>query len=113
MDMSESPPPAAPAPGGSAAPAAPAPSPDAYLDVKAEPARVTLLIKSSVVKDNVNLSKEDVAKKLQGLKVVHDTVDWTAVENVLGNRLYDRTHVIASATQAKPGRDAWIEEKIK
>jgi uncharacterized protein (DUF342 family) len=107
--MPEVPQPAASSPGG-AAPSAPA---DAYIEMKAEPARVTLLVKSSVVKDSIKLNKEDVAAKLQILKVVHEVVDWNAVENILANKLYDRTHIIAAAVPAKPGKDAFVEEKIK
>lgn len=96
------------------APAAPASAPvDAYLEVKAEAVRVTLLVKSSVIKDGVNVTKEDVASKLQSAKVVHEVVDWNVVDSVLNNKLYDRTHIIASAVPAKQGKDAYIEEKLK
>jgi uncharacterized protein (DUF342 family) len=96
-----------------AAPVAPSASVDAYLDLKAEAARVTLLVRSSVVKDGVNVTKEDVATKLQAAKVIHEVVDWNVVESILTNKLYDRTHVIATAIQAKPGKDAYVEEKVK
>ncbi|MDB5105691.1 MAG: hypothetical protein JWP91_3380 [Fibrobacteres bacterium] len=83
-----------------------------YLDIKAEPQRATLTIKGAVAQSGITLTRDDVAKKLQGLLVV-EGVDWAAVDRMLIGKQYDRGQIIAQGLPAKASRDASIQEKIK
>lgn len=99
------------APGANKAPT-PVGTPGDYLEIKAEPQRATLTIKSAIAAAGVPLTREDVSKKLQGLKVIAG-VDWSAVDRMIAGKQYDRGQIIAQGLPAKPSRDASIQEKIK
>jgi uncharacterized protein (DUF342 family) len=99
------------APGATAAPTLVGTSGD-YLEIKAEPQRATLTIKSAIASAGLPLSREDISKKLQGLKVING-VDWSAVDRMIAGKQYDRGQIVAQGTPAKPSRDASIQEKIK
>ena len=71
----------------------------------------TLLMRSDALRLDTPLTNRDVKRKLESLKVVHG-VNWTTIERILANKLFDRTHDIAWATPAKEGTNAFIEEKI-
>ena len=79
---------------------------------EAEKDKATLLVKGSAAKDGVAPTRDHVGAKLIGLKVTSG-VDWSAVDEILAKRLYDKTHVIAASKPPGRSRDAWIEEKIK
>jgi uncharacterized protein len=98
-------------PGATTAPT-PVGSPADYLEIKAEPQRAILTIKSTITAAGLSLNREDVAKKLQGMGVVGG-VDWTAVERMIEGKQYDRGQIIAQGIPPKPSRDASIQEKIK
>jgi uncharacterized protein (DUF342 family) len=99
-------------PVGSATPTPPVGSPGDYLEIKAEPQRATLTIKSAVALAGVTITRDDVAKKLQGLAVING-VDWAAVDRMIAGKQYDRGQIVAQGIPAKPSRDAVIQEKIK
>lgn len=86
--------------------------PEDYIEVKAEKDRATLMIRGSVAKDAVAITRDTVAAKLTGLKVTSG-VDWKAVDTAIAGKLYDKTLIIASSTPAGASKDAWIQEKIK
>lgn len=98
-------------PGATLAPT-PVGGPADYLEIKAEPQRAVLTINSAVAAAGIALSREDIAKKLQGLGVA-EGVDWTAVDRMLVNKQYDRGQIIAQGIAAKPARDASILENLK
>jgi uncharacterized protein (DUF342 family) len=106
------------APGATSAPteakpaSPPVGNPGDYLEIKAEPQRAVLTIKAGVAALATPLTREDVAKKLQGLKVVKG-VDWSAVDRMIQGKQYDRGQIIAQGLPAKPGKDAVIHEKVK
>lgn len=87
-------------------------SPSDYLEIKAEPQRATLTIKSTIALSGINLTRDYVAKKLQELQVVNG-VDWAAVDRMIAGKQYDRGQIIAQGNPPKPSRDASIQEKIK
>lgn len=114
--MAEAPTPGTPsqektAPGATTAPTPVGTSGD-YLEIKAEPSRATLTIKGGIINAGLTLTREDISKKLQGLKVVNG-VDWAAVDRMIAGKQYDRGQIIAQGTPAKPSRDAGIQEKVK
>ncbi len=83
-----------------------------YLEIKTEPNRAVLTIKSSFEMTGQKMTRDNVAQKLQGLQVVNG-IDWSAVDRMIAGKQYDRGQIIAQATPGKPGRDASITEKIK
>jgi uncharacterized protein (DUF342 family) len=87
-------------------------SPGDYLDIKVEPQRAILTIKGAIAASGLTLTRDDVAKKLQGLKVVKG-VDWSAVDRMIQGNQYDRGQIIAQGLPPRPGRDALIRELIK
>jgi uncharacterized protein (DUF342 family) len=87
-------------------------NPGDYLEIKTEPQRAVLTIKGAVATAGVSLTRDDVAKKLQSLKVVKG-VDWTAVDRMIQGKQYDRGQIIAQGTPPKAGKDAVIRESIK
>jgi uncharacterized protein (DUF342 family) len=87
-------------------------SPGDYLEIKVEPQRAVMTIKGALAANGLTLTREDVAKKLQGLKVVKG-VDWSAVDRMIQGKQYDRGQIIAQELAAKPGKDAVIRELIK
>jgi uncharacterized protein (DUF342 family) len=87
-------------------------NPGDYLEIKAEPQRAVMTIKGSLATAGLTLTREEVAKKLQGLKVVKG-VDWSAVDHMLAGKQYDRAQIIAQGLPPKPGKDAVIREMIK
>src|SRR5689334_21504588 len=80
-------------------------NPADYLDVKADRARATLLIKGAAARDGARLTREAVADKLRASKVTHG-VDWAAVDEALARRIYDKTHIIAAAKAPGESVDA-------
>jgi uncharacterized protein (DUF342 family) len=98
-------------PGATTAPT-PVGSPADYLEIKAEPQRAILTVKGAVAAAGLALTRDDVAKKLQGMGVV-EGVDWTAVDRMIAGKQYDRGQIIAQGVPPKPSRDASIQEKIK
>jgi uncharacterized protein (DUF342 family) len=86
--------------------------PGDYLEIKVEPQRAVMTIKSTLASAGLNLTREDVARKLQGLKVVKG-VDWSAVDRMIQGKQYDRGQIIAQGLPPKPGKDAVIRELIK
>lgn len=109
----ENPPGAAAAP-TEAAPSAPPPvgNPGDYLEIKVEPNRAVMTIKGSIAAAGLALAREDVARKLQSLKVVKG-VDWSAVDRMIQGKQYDRGQIIAQGVPPKPGRDASIRVLVK
>jgi uncharacterized protein (DUF342 family) len=83
-----------------------------YLEIKVEPMRAILTIHAAIANTGMALTREDVAKKLQALKVVKG-VDWPAVDRMIQGKQYDRGQIIAQGQLAKAGRDAVIRELIK
>lgn len=83
-----------------------------YIEVKAEKDKATLMVRSSAAKDSVTVTRDTVAAKLMGLKVIAG-VDWPAVDRILAGKVYDKTDVIAQNVPPGTSRDAWIEEMIK
>ena len=83
-----------------------------FIEIKTEPMRATLLIKSGVGGSGFALTKEEVGKKLAELKVIFG-IDWPAIEKMLTEKIYDRAQIIATGTSPRPSQDAYIEEKIK
>jgi uncharacterized protein (DUF342 family) len=100
-----------PVPGATRAPTPVGAAAD-YLELKTEPLRAVLTIKGAIANAGVPLTRDDVARKLQGQEVVNG-VDWTAVDRMIAGKQYDRGQIIAQATPSRPGRDAFIQEKIK
>lgn len=98
-------------PGATLAPT-PVGGPADYLEIKAEPQRAVLTINSAVTAAGITLTRDDVAKKLQGLGVA-EGIDWNAVERMLAGKQYDRGQIIAQGIPAKPARDASIKETLK
>ena len=98
-------------PGAKTAPT-PVGSPADYLEIKAEPQRAVLTIKGAIAAAGLTLTRDDVAKKLQGMGVV-EGCDWTAVDRMIAGKQYDRGQIIAQGVAPKPSRDASIQEKIK
>ena len=87
-------------------------NPGDYLEIKTEPQRAVLTIKGALATAGLTLTREDVAKKLQGLKVVKG-VDWSAVDRMIQGKQYDRGQIIALGLPPQAGKDASIQEKIK
>jgi uncharacterized protein len=83
-----------------------------YLEIKTEPPRAVLTIKSAIALAGFALTREDVAQKLQALQVVNG-IDWAAIDRMIAGKQYDRGQIIAQATAGTPSRDASISEKIK
>ncbi len=98
-------------PGATTAPT-PVGSPADYLEIKAEPQRAVLTIKGAIAAAGLSPSRDDVAKKLQGMGVVGG-IDWAAVDRMIAGKQYDRGQIIAQGIPAKPSRDASIKENIK
>ncbi len=86
--------------------------PGDYLDFKVEPMRATLTIKGAIANAGLTVTREDVARKLQTLKVVKG-VDWSAVDRMIQGKQYDHAQIVAQGLPAKPGKDAVIREMIK
>ncbi len=101
----------APTPAGEST-SAPVGSPGDYLEIKAEPQKAVLTIRGGIINAGLTLSREDVAKKLQGMAVITG-VDWSAVDRMITGKQYDRGQIIAQGLPAKPSRDARIDEKVK
>lgn len=93
-------------------PVAPVGSPGDYLEIKAEPQRAIMIIKGAIATAGLAVTREDVAKKLQSLKVSAG-VDWSAVDRMIQGKQYDRGQIIAQGVPPKPGKDAVIRELIK
>jgi uncharacterized protein (DUF342 family) len=100
-----------PVPGATKAPTSVGAADD-YLELKAEPLRAVLTIKGAIAHAGLALTRDDVARKLRSQEVVNG-VDWAAVDRMIAGKQYDRGQIIAQATPARPGRDAFIQEKIK
>lgn len=98
-------------PGATLAPT-PVGGPADYLEIKAEPQRAVLTINSAITNAGLALTRDDVAKKLQGMGV-SEGIDWSAVERMLAGKQYDRGQIIAQGIPAKPARDASIKESLK
>src|SRR5690348_8756473 len=81
-------------------------SKDGYFDFKADPNRVTLNIKAGIMLEGGPPTREDIEKRLKALNVVHG-VDWTLVDRIVKEKLFDRTHIIASATPSAESKNAW------
>lgn len=98
-------------PGATIAPT-PVGSPGDFLDIKAEPQRATLTIKSAIALAGLTLTRDDVAQKLQSLQVV-EGIDWAAVDRMIAGKQYDRGQIIAQGIPAKPSQDAVIKANLK
>lgn len=83
-----------------------------FIEIKTEPMRATLLLKSGLSSSGLTVTKEDAEKKLAELKVVFG-IDGPAIEKIISEKIYDRAQIIATGKSARPSQDAWIEEKIK
>ncbi|MDQ3000055.1 MAG: FapA family protein [Fibrobacterota bacterium] len=99
-----------PTPGATTDPT-PVGSPGDFLDIKAEPQRATLTIKSGIVFAGFTLTRDHVAQKLQSLLVV-EGIDWAAVDRMIAGKQYDRGQIIAQAIPAKPSQDAAIRPNL-
>jgi len=107
------------APGATSAPTVagkpaspPVANPGDYLEIKTESQRAIMTIKGAIAAAGLTLTREEVAKKLQSLKVVKG-VDWSAVDRMIQGKQFDRGQVIAQGRLPAPGKDAVIRESIK
>ncbi len=86
--------------------------PGDYLEIKTESQRAVMTIKGALAAAGLTVTREDVAKKLQSLKVVKG-VDWSAVDRMIQGKQFDRGQIIAQGILPVPGKDAVIRESIK
>jgi uncharacterized protein (DUF342 family) len=86
---------------------------ESLFDIKVGPQRATLLIRGAEMAVSPRpITRGDIEKKMAALKVIHG-IDWSLVERILAEKIFNETHVVARATPPKEGRNAWIEQVIK
>lgn len=87
-------------------------SKDRYIFIQAEPLRAKVTVYSTLLRDNVRVTVEDILFRLKTAGVVHGIREPIIRDLILRNR-YDLETLVAEATPAVNGADGRVEEKIR